>query len=87
MSNRYKVTGAWSPADTAYLPFVIEEADMTDTRNGHLYIAGANRVIDHRTGKPAKTGKGGTVPFKGETAWMDAARLAGDLLTAERYAR
>lgn len=86
MSNRYKVTGSWSPAyNQPYAPFIIEEADIVDTRNGQVYTDGAMRVtVD---GKPAKRGKGGTVPFFGECAWMDAERLASDLAIAERYVR
>lgn len=45
----------------------IEVCDLTDGR--HTYPDGAHRV--KAPGKRART-------FKGETAWMDAERLAGD---------
>lgn len=85
MSNRYKVTGEWSTYRTTFAPFIIESADLVDTRSGHVYQDGAMRVtVD---GKPAVRGKGGTTPFKGETAWSDADRLASDLVINERYVR
>lgn len=86
MSNRYKVTSAWT-SDSLFGSFLVQEADITDTRNGQVYTYGAKRVVDTRTGKPAVTGKGGTVPFYGECAWMDAERLAQDLATKEAYGR
>jgi hypothetical protein len=82
---RYKVVGPWS-ADSRHGSFIVQSAQIQDTKTGTLYAEGAMRVIDSRTNKPAKKGKGGTVPFFGECAWMDAERLAGDLATAERYA-
>lgn len=84
MSNRYKVSSAWT-ADSLFGSFLVQEADVTDTRNGTVYTYGAKRVVDTRTGKPAVRGKGGTVPFVGECAWMDAERLASDLALKERF--
>lgn len=86
---RYKVNSQWSPAlqnADVYAPFTIEEAHIVDTQTGQEYFYGARRVVDTRTGKPAKTGKGGTVPFFGESAWSDAERLASDLALKVRYA-
>lgn len=85
MSNRYAVTSAWT-ADSLFGSFLVQEADITDKQNGTTYTYGAKRVVDVRTGKPAVRGKGGTVPFMGECAWMDAERLARDLATTEAYA-
>lgn len=84
MSNRYEVTSAWT-AESLFGSFLVQTADLTDTRNGNVYTYGAYRIVDTRTGKPAIRGKGGTVPFKGECAWMDAERLASDLALKERY--
>ena len=85
-TTRYTVVPPWTLSRT-YWPFRVEVADLLDTRSGRTYVDGAQRVVDERTNKPAKRGKGGTVPFKGETAWSDAERLAQDLMFAERYAR
>lgn len=81
---RYKVTTEFED-DTPWPPFMTQTADIVDTVNGDTFRQGAYRVIDLRTGKPAKTGKGGTVPFFGETAWSDADRLASDLSMKVRY--
>jgi len=83
--SRYKVTGTWSDHDSTYFPFIIQTADIVDTKTNDSYRDGAYRVVVD--GKPAKRGKGGTVPFYGESAWMGAERLASDLLIAERYVR
>ncbi len=84
MRNRYEVTGPWS-ADARFGDFITQDAPIKDKLTGTLYPGGAFRVVDGRTGKPAKKGKGGTVPFYGETAWMDAERLANDLAMAEAF--
>ena len=81
--SRYKVSSPWTIDDESYAPFVVESADIVDTRNGDVFRDGAIRVVV--AGKPALRGKGGTVPFYGECAWSDARRLAGDLALAERY--
>lgn len=65
--------------------FVTQSAMIKDTATGRTYVEGAFRVV--KNGKPVKTGKGGTVPFYGESAWCDAERLARDLALAEEYAR
>ncbi len=81
--SRYRTTDRpWFDENRTYAPFVVQVTDCIDTRTGTVYADGAYRVLDIRTGKPAKRGKGGTVPFYGETAWMNAERLAGDLRTA-----
>lgn len=87
--NRYKIQGEWSE-DSRIGIFVIQSADIIDVKTGHQYREGAFRVmrkvqdgIGPITLKPAKKGKGGTVPFFGETAWSDAERLARDLALEE----
>lgn len=85
MRNRYKVTGSWGH-DKQIGSFVVQAADIMDMQNGQRYLEGAFRVVRVSDGKPAKVGKGGTVPFYGESAWSDAERLARDLAFAERYA-
>jgi hypothetical protein len=78
--SRYRVhTTPWSVVDSAFDPFLIEATDALDTKTGHVYSWGAYRVVDRETGKPVKRGKGGTVPFYGESAWSAAQRLADDL--------
>lgn len=92
MSGRYVVCSDWrSQGDTGVCSFddrwvsvVTEVADVRDTRGGRVYRSGAWRVvIDGHLVR----GKGGSVPFIGETAWMHAERLAGDIATAIRYGR
>lgn len=76
--SRYKVTERpWFAENDQYAPFIVEVTDCVDTRNGTVYADGAYRVTIN--GKPAKRGKGGTVPFYGETARSYADRLANDL--------
>jgi len=80
--SRYKVGKDWDRTqETEFHGTVvaIEIADLTDTQDGRVYRFGAYRVT--KDGKPV-SGKGGTVPFKGETAWMDAERLHRDILFA-----
>lgn len=85
-NNRYKIVSEWFDGQSQG-SFTIQVADIQDTRGGHVYSEGAHRVVVTATGKPAKVGKGGTVPFMGECAWSDAQRLLGDLAIAERFAR
>ena len=73
--------------DKQFGAFVVQSADIIDTQTGTVYREGAFRVVRISDGKPAKTGKGGTVPFYGESAWCDAERLARDLDLAEQYSR
>lgn len=79
--SRFKVEGPWNTRISGqnYGRYLIQYADARDTKTNTLYMAGAYRVIDETTGKPAVRGKGGTVPFYGEVAWSDAERLASDL--------
>jgi len=80
---RYKVQGSWvNDADIFGESVVVQYADLLDTRNGDIFRQGAFRVLVD--GKPVK-GKGGSIPFFGETAWSDAERLARDLYFAARY--
>lgn len=69
--------------------FHVQSAEITDNvMSNRKYAEGAFRVVDAAKGmKPAKVGKGGTVPFFGETAWSDAERLARDLWSARQYSR
>lgn len=89
---RYKVVPPWGGIKHEG-SFYIQTADIIDTNSGRTYIEGAHRVVDSRkvdakgNMKPAKVGKGGTVPFMGEMAWADAERLLRDLAFAERYSR
>jgi hypothetical protein len=53
--------------------------------DGRPMTQGAYRIT--LNGKPFKKGKGGTVPFKGESAWMDGERAYGDAVLAARMAR
>lgn len=64
--------------------FAKQVADATD--GFRTYEDGAWRVIVTATGKPAKAGKGGTVPFIGELAWAAADRLLDDLYWKDRTA-
>lgn len=87
--SRYKVTSEWHGGKSATagggtVYFQIEVADIIDTKSGVRYEDGAFRVT--RNGRPAIVGKGGTVPFFGETAWADAERLFNDLVLKARHA-
>lgn len=72
----------------------VQVADITDQTNGRVYSNGAYRVVKASNAdgspipvaalKPIKAGKGGTVPFYGESAWSDAARLFHDEVFAGR---
>lgn len=83
---RYKVVSDWTPVFPSVIfgRFEIQEADVQDTRSGHVYPGDARRVVDEN-GKPAVRGKGGSVPFIGETAWSDAERLVQDLYFKELH--
>lgn len=88
MSGRYEIVGPWHVAQAASIAgqkYQLEYADLRDTRNDTVYSDGAYRVT--LNGRPAKIGKGGSVPFKGESAWSDGERLYGDLVSAARHAR
>jgi hypothetical protein len=84
---RYKVCSEWSEERASSVSgrrFSLQSADITDTKNGTVYRQGAYRVCEGL--RPAKVGKGGTVPFYGELAWAAGERLFGDLVSAVRYA-
>ena len=76
---------------------VIQCADIIDTQGGREYRQGAFRVAKvtgregepHRLAdfKPFKTGKGGTIPHYGESAWSAANRDFDDYTINLRYAR
>lgn len=76
--SRYEVIAPWEDVEQ-YGDFLVQNACIRDKQTGTEYCDGAYRVMSSRTGKPAKTGRGGTVPFYGESAWCDAERLARDL--------
>ena len=84
MKMRHKIVSPWTLSKSEG-SFSIQVADIIDQRNGRTYVEGAHRVVDANL-KPAKIGKGGTVPFIGESAWSDAERLLRDLALAERWA-
>jgi len=76
--SRYKAEGTWDVEHGFPVAGTVQvqSADARDTKTGDIFRQGAFRVlVDDR---PVK-GKGGTVPFYGESAWSDAQRLAGDL--------
>lgn len=81
--SRYKVVSEWSMDSTYPEGIEVQSATIEDTKNGQQYREGAFRVL--RNGKPVKTGKGGTVPFYGESAWSAAERLAMDTWFAVRF--
>lgn len=84
--NFYKVTGQWGGIRHIG-SFYVQVADLTDTRSGRVYVDGAARVVSAANGmKPVSRGKGGSIPFRGENAVSDAARLALDLAHAETLA-
>jgi len=102
--SRYKVTGPWAvdhendpftwfdyDTDTEYC-LVVQCADVTDQKDGHVYRDGAYRLAkatllpngNDVVFKAFKVGKGGTVPFYGEMAWAAAARLFSDEVFKQR---
>lgn len=100
MSRRYTVVGEWTD-DLTPTPvevheyelkhdavlvavYAVQSADIVDNVTGTRYTDGAMRVV--RNGKPVVRGKGGTVPFLGESAWADARRLFDDVVFAARRA-
>lgn len=92
--SRYIVVSDWREAKAASAGsqrFSLQVADVKDTKGGGHYTDGAYRVYVGSVGqdnpRPCKAGKGGTVPFYGESAWSDGERLFNDLVTAARHAR
>lgn len=81
--SRYRILAPWSDDHTVG-EFVVQCADLVDER-GTVFREGAWRVLDFDR-HPVK-GKGGTHPFKGETAWSDAERKASDLHFEQLYHR
>ncbi len=61
----------------------LESCDILD--DGRPMTQGAYRIT--LNGLPFKKGTGGTVPFKGESAWMDGERSYGDAVLASRLTR
>jgi hypothetical protein len=76
--SRYRTVTDWAD-DYQVGDYTVQVADIVDTRTGRTYGDGAWRIVRTDTRKPAVRGKGGTVPFYGETAWSDVERLVGDL--------
>lgn len=84
--SRYTPNSPWTIDQHAEIDDVrvtIESADALDKQSGTTYREGAFRVLVG--GKPVK-GKGGTVPFYGESAWSAADRLFSDITLKLRYA-
>lgn len=79
---RYSINGSWSVESDSH-GVRLECADLRDDLRGDVFRDGAYRVLVD--GKPIR-GKGGTVPFKGESAWSDGERKASDLRLARIYA-
>jgi len=79
--SRYKVHGEWFHDAKTGFGGMIMVADAIDTKNGDIFREGAWHVT---TAKPGTKGSKGR-PFYGETAWMDAERLASDLALAKMY--
>ncbi len=81
--------------DNSQTIVVIQCADIKDTETGREYRQGAFRVakVTGRDGsigadfKPYKTGKGGTVPHYGESAWSAANRDFDDYTSKLRFGR
>jgi len=94
--SRYIVEPDWEDDIYDNEPYVtddgmiiaVQSATLRDTQGRHTYPHGAYRIVMGKNGnlKPLK-GKGGTVPFKGESAWSDAARLFRDTVIAYERAR
>ena len=90
MSARYKPVGNWREDQTlrGYSPddepiaITIEISDVREV-SGTIWHDGAHRVKVDTERRPKPRGK----TFIGETAWCDAQRYAGDVLTAHRFAR
>lgn len=85
--SRYKVQGSWSGDKRASAGGSVVElqfADIVDTKNGDVFRKGAYRVVIDD--KPPR-GKGGTVPFYGESAWADGERFFYDTVFKLRSAR
>lgn len=78
---RKSVRSEWTTLNTEG-DFAKQVADATD--GIRTYEQGCYRIIRLSTGKPAVRGKGGSVPFIGETAWSAAERLLTDLSWKER---
>lgn len=85
MSGRYTAVGSatvsrdffhWGPVPAGYDVF-IEIRDLRDDRGGYTYSGGYHKVVV--TGpSPRPRSKA----FKGELAWCNAERYAGDVVTA-----
>lgn len=77
----YKIAGDWTKTIEAEAgwdsPYGLEWADLATSR-GDTIFQGAWRVVNHIE-RNAKDQPSVVKTFKGETAWMDSRRLAGDL--------
>lgn len=71
--------------DVMHVLFV-QMADVKQDGDTFIWCGGAYRIMRHTfdedgnviSTKPYKVGKGGTVPWIGESAWADAARTFSD---------
>lgn len=88
---RYSIEGPWDEEARRDVqdwdlenewPVITETATLVDSQGGYRYAAGAYRVrFEGPNPKPrAKT-------FRGETAWSDAERYAGDMALAIQHGR
>lgn len=81
MSKRYKRQGEYA-IDSVYGRHATLVADLLDTRTGTVFREGAWAVSTVTDGRKAGSRQR---PFEGETAWMDAERLASDLAMQDLY--
>jgi hypothetical protein len=90
MSGRYVLDGPWitywtnevTDAEGTAHTVMLLNAALRDTRTGTIYEDGAHAVDVH----PQPEGWRRKV-YKGETAWMNAERLARDVETALAFGR
>ena len=82
LNRRYRKHGTWEVLASYPDGVEIEVADVIDTWSSRIYQDDARRV---RVDGHLVRGKGGSVPFIGETAWMDADRLASDIAVSLRH--
>ena len=80
MGQRYAISKEWQTINVGRV-CLIEIADLTDTRDGRIYHAGAHRV---RITTPVAGFR--TKTFTGETAWCSAERYADDVESAAHFA-
>lgn len=79
--------------ETTVHVLAVQVADVKQDGDSHVWHAGAYRIVKATLDstrqwctpfKPYKAGKGGTVPWIGESAWSAAARTFSDEVFAAR---